>query len=197
MIIKLECPYCTYTTNSNDYIQRVKEHLGGKTFRCILCNAIYKYRGDCVVHLKRKHQKSDLIAQNYVQLINIEDKDVNDVYSLLKPKMYDDIDNEDKLFGYYCDYKANYKGDVYKHQTWRHPGTDKNVRILNQAAANASITDDDQPLSQQHNDDETTLNYDEDDDDDDDDNDEGDKDDDDEVDGGGINGVGVGVGNSS
>jgi hypothetical protein len=97
--------------------------------------------------------------------------------------MYDDIDNEDKLFGYYCDYKANYKGDVYKHQTRRHPGTDKNVRILNQAAANASITGDDQPLSQQHNDDETTLNYDE--------------DDDDEVDGGGINGVGVGVGNSS
>jgi hypothetical protein len=51
--------------------------------------------------------------------------------------MHDDIDNEDKLFGcYYCDYKANYKGDVYKHQTRRHPGTDKNVRILNQAAAN-------------------------------------------------------------
>ena len=190
--LKLECPYCTYTTTNLDYIQHVKEHLGGKTFRCVLCNAIYKYRGDCVVHLKRKHQKSDLIAQNYVQRISIDEMNVSDVYSMLKPKMYDDIDNDDKLFGcFYCDYKANYKGDVYKHQTRRHPGTDKNVRILNQAAANANTSADDenesefpkhqkqhkQPNQQQKQQQNLIINY---------------SDDiDDEVDGGGLNGVGT------
>lgn len=53
------------------------------------------------------------------------------MYSLLKPKQQDEPENEDKLFGCaYCDYKANYKGDVYKHQTRRHPGTTKSVNLL-------------------------------------------------------------------
>lgn len=131
---QLVCPYCTYTANisqSGDYLVHVKEHLCGKTFRCVLCNSVYKYRGDCVVHLKRKHQKADMIAHSYVDKFNLDAIDVGEIFALLKPKQQDEPENEEKLFGCaYCDYKANYKGDVYKHQTRRHPGTMKQVNML-------------------------------------------------------------------
>ena len=128
-----ECPYCTYQSNGNDadYLFHVKDHLCGKTFRCVLCNSVYKYRGDCVVHLKRKHQKADTIAHSYVDKFNLDSLDITQINALLKPKQNDDFDNEEKLFGCaYCDYKANYKGDVFKHQTRRHPGTVKSVNAL-------------------------------------------------------------------
>ncbi len=129
-----ECPYCTYYSNGNDaeYLLHVKDHLCGKSFRCVLCNSVYKYRGDCVVHLKRKHQKADLYAQNYVERFNLESLDISQVCALLKPKQQEETENEEKLFSCsYCDYKANYKGDVFKHQTRRHPGSPKNVTSLN------------------------------------------------------------------
>lgn len=129
-----ECPYCTYYSNGNDaeYLLHVKDHLCGKSFRCVLCNSVYKYRGDCVVHLKRKHQKADLYAQNYVERFNLESLDLSQVCVLLKPKQQEENENEEKLFSCsYCDYKANYKGDVFKHQTRRHPGSPKNVTSLN------------------------------------------------------------------
>lgn len=128
-----ECPYCTYFSNGNDaeYLLHVKDHLSGKSFRCVLCNSVYKYRGDCVVHLKRKHQKADMIAQNYVERFNLDSVNISQVYELLKPKQTEETENDEKLFGCaYCDYKANYKGDVFKHQTRRHPGVVKNVTSL-------------------------------------------------------------------
>lgn len=131
-----ECPYCTYYSQGNDieYLAHVKDHLSGKSFRCVLCNSVYKYRGDCVVHLKRKHQKADMYAQNYVERFSLETVDISQVCVLLKPKQSEENENEEKLFGCaYCDYKANYKGDVFKHQTRRHPGCVKNVTALAQA----------------------------------------------------------------
>ncbi|RNA39941.1 zinc finger Xfin-like [Brachionus plicatilis] len=136
-----QCPYCTFCTGlhqPNDYLLHVKEHLCGKAFRCVLCNSVYKYRGDCVVHLKRKHQKADTIAHSYVDKFNLDNLHINDIYGLLKPKEIDEHENEEKLYGCaYCDYKANYKGDVYKHQSRRHPGTTKNVISL--ATQNSTI----------------------------------------------------------
>ena len=129
----LECPYCTYFSNGNDseYITHVKEHLCGKAFRCVLCNSVYKYRGDCVVHLKRKHQKADMVAHSYVDRFDLEKIELNQICAYLKPKQHEDLENEEKLFGCaYCDYKANYKGDVFKHQTRRHPGNAKSVLAL-------------------------------------------------------------------
>lgn len=128
-----ECPYCTYYSNGNDaeYLYHVKDHLCGKAFRCVLCNSVYKYRGDCVVHLKRKHQKADMIAHSYVDKFNLDSLEIVQICSLLKPKQNEEFENEEKLFGCaYCDYKANYKGDVFKHQTRRHPGTAKSVNAL-------------------------------------------------------------------
>ena len=129
-----ECPYCTYYSNGNDaeYLLHVKDHLCGKSFRCVLCNSVYKYRGDCVVHLKRKHQKADMHAQSYVERFNLDNLDISQICVLLKPKQQEEIENEEKLFSCsYCDYRANYKGDVFKHQTRRHPGLAKNVILLN------------------------------------------------------------------
>ncbi|CAF0861756.1 unnamed protein product [Brachionus calyciflorus] len=129
-----QCPYCTFYTSleqSSEYLLHVKDHLCGKAFRCVLCNSVYKYRGDCVVHLKRKHQKADMIAHSYVDKFNLDNLNINDIYGLLKPKEIDEPENDEKLYGCsYCDYKANYKGDVYKHQTRRHPGTAKSVLSL-------------------------------------------------------------------
>lgn len=85
---QLQCPYCTYTANLSgagandakaDYLVHVKDHLCGKAFRCVLCNSVYKYRGDCVVHLKRKHQKADMIAHSYVDKFNLDLLDVWDL----------------------------------------------------------------------------------------------------------------------
>ncbi len=129
-----ECPYCTYYSNGNDaeYLLHVKDHLSGKSFRCVLCNSVYKYRGDCVVHLKRKHQKADMHAQSYVERFNLDNLEISQICVLLKPKQQEEIENEEKLFSCsYCDYRANYKGDVFKHQTRRHPGLAKNVILLN------------------------------------------------------------------
>ena len=136
----LDCPYCIYKTRiSADYIGHVRDHLCGKMFRCVLCNSVYKYRGDCVVHLKRKHQSADMLAHNYVDKFTLETMPVHTIYSLLKPKQTDEIECEqEKLFGCaYCDYKANYKGDVYKHQTRRHPGT---AKMINALAGQASLS---------------------------------------------------------
>jgi len=81
--------------------------------------------------LKRKHQKADLYAQNYVERFNLDTLDIGQVCILLKPKQQEETENEEKLFSCsYCDYKANYKGDVFKHQTRRHPGSPKNVTSL-------------------------------------------------------------------
>lgn len=72
-----------------------------------------------------------MIAHSYVDKFNLDAMDVGDIFGLLKPKQQDEPENEEKLFGCtYCDYKANYKGDVYKHQTRRHPGTMKQVNML-------------------------------------------------------------------
>ncbi len=139
---ELMCPYCVYTTRaSNEYLSHVRDHLSGKMFRCVLCNSVYKYRGDCVVHLKRKHQSADMIAHNYVDKFSLETMPVQAVYSLLKPKQTEEVECEqEKLFGCaYCDYKANYKGDVYKHQTRRHPGTPKMINSLAGGGASASL----------------------------------------------------------
>jgi hypothetical protein len=128
-----ECPYCCYKSykTDNEYLDHVKEHLFGKSFRCILCNSVYKYRGDCVVHLKRKHQKADLYAQNYVQRFNLDQIEISEICELLRPRQIQENEKDEKLYGCaYCDYKANYKGDVFKHQTRRHPGTPKNVNNL-------------------------------------------------------------------
>ena len=75
-----------------------------------------------------------MYAQNYVERFNLEAVDINEVCVLLKPKAPEENENEEKLFGCaYCDYKANYKGDVFKHQTRRHPGFVKNVTALAQS----------------------------------------------------------------
>ena len=94
-----ECPYCTYYSNGNDaeYLLHVKDHLCGKSFRCVLCNSVYKYRGDCVVHLKRKHQKSDLYAQNYVERFNLDAIDISQVCVLLKPKQQIQLQHQIQL----------------------------------------------------------------------------------------------------
>lgn len=140
--LSLECPYCTYYSNGNDseYLLHVKEHLCGKSFRCVLCNSVYKYRGDCVVHLKRKHQKADMVAHSYVDRFNLDNIEITQICAFLKAKQHEDGgESEAKLFGCaYCDYKANYKGDVFKHQTRRHPGVDKSVLSLNHNVSSLS-----------------------------------------------------------
>jgi hypothetical protein len=157
----LKCPYCAFkidavdASNHSEYIEHVKEHLCGKMFRCVLCNSVYKYRGDCVVHLKRKHQRVDMLAQNFVDKFAIEQMNVHEIYTLLKPKQTEDVQNSDeKLFGCaYCDYKANYKGDVYKHQTRRHPGVPKMINSLAGSASGGCSSQTGQNLN------ETNQNY--------------------------------------
>jgi hypothetical protein len=140
-IQEYKCPYCTYTNSSmnesNEYVGHVRDHLNGKSFRCVLCNLMYKYRGDCVVHLKRKHSNIDLQAHNYVEQFNLDSVSPTQIYLLLKPKQQVDEDNDEKLFACsYCDYRANYKGDIFKHHSRKHPNQPRNIIGLNSTTNN-------------------------------------------------------------
>ncbi len=56
---------------------------------------VYKYRGDCVVHLKRKHQKTDMIAHSYVDRFDLDTLPVAHICAFLKPKQpADEADSE-------------------------------------------------------------------------------------------------------
>ena len=49
-----DCPFCSFTSmDSEEFRQHVLlNHLSDKNFRCLVCNRLYRYRGDCESLLK-------------------------------------------------------------------------------------------------------------------------------------------------
>lgn len=44
-----DCPFCSFTsTETEEFRQHILiNHLNDKNFRCLICNRLYRYRGDC------------------------------------------------------------------------------------------------------------------------------------------------------
>ncbi|CAF3519001.1 unnamed protein product [Rotaria socialis] len=123
------CAFCPYFANN---IQEFQTHIAKhteKNFRCSLCNCMYKYRRDCVTHMKRKHANTvtGSISQ-YIQKINsttitnhhsstqpssssIPLIDPSNLNSLAEPKRYGCP---------YCSLMTKSTSSIYKHQSRKH-----------------------------------------------------------------------------
>jgi hypothetical protein len=49
-----DCPFCSFTSIDSEAFRKhvLTNHLSDKNFRCLVCNRLYRYRGDCMLSLK-------------------------------------------------------------------------------------------------------------------------------------------------
>ncbi|CAF3660680.1 unnamed protein product [Rotaria socialis] len=52
-----DCPFCSFTSVDSEAFRKhvLTNHLSDKNFRCLVCNRLYRYRGDCSFHIRKKH----------------------------------------------------------------------------------------------------------------------------------------------
>jgi len=45
-----DCPFCSFTSIDSEIFRKhvLTNHLSDKNFRCLVCNRLYRYRGDCM-----------------------------------------------------------------------------------------------------------------------------------------------------
>lgn len=45
-----DCPFCSFTSLDSEAFRKhvLTNHLSDKNFRCLVCNRLYRYRGDCM-----------------------------------------------------------------------------------------------------------------------------------------------------
>lgn len=45
-----DCPFCSFTSTDSEVFRKhvLTNHLSDKNFRCLVCNRLYRYRGDCM-----------------------------------------------------------------------------------------------------------------------------------------------------
>ncbi|CAF0753436.1 unnamed protein product [Rotaria sp. Silwood1] len=120
------CAFCPYFAHN---IQEFQTHIAKhteKNFRCLLCNCMYKYRRDCVTHMKRKHSNTvnGSISQ-YIQKINSTTINNNSTQpSSSIPSINPNKSNsfvEPKRYGCpYCSLMTKSTSSIYKHQSRKH-----------------------------------------------------------------------------
>ncbi|CAF0852979.1 unnamed protein product [Didymodactylos carnosus] len=157
-----ECPYCEYKTNDIEQFKlHIAAHIRDKNYRCLLCNRLYKYRGDCSFHIRRKHHRYSTNSNDYIQrfLFDTADDETNnnnnnnningtansngnDAIGIKDSSANDnDLSMPSRYFGCpYCDYTSNYGGDVRKHQARKHPNFESKVtKIIRQEQQQQNI----------------------------------------------------------
>ncbi|CAF0897624.1 unnamed protein product [Didymodactylos carnosus] len=146
-----ECPYCEYKTNDIEQFKfHIAAHIRDKNYRCLLCNRLYKYRGDCSFHIRRKHHRYSANSNDYIQRFVFDTGDDEgsnnnnnnnngtsnsngNGLSGTKDNLANDNDLSmpSRYFGCpYCDYTSNYGGDVRKHQARKHPNVESKVNKI-------------------------------------------------------------------
>ncbi|CAF3532891.1 unnamed protein product [Rotaria sordida] len=146
-----DCPYCDYkTTDIEQFKLHIIAHIRDKNYRCLLCNRLYKYRGDCSFHIRRKHHRYSTNSNDYIQRFLFDTTDGDETMSKqsggqhgtsLNSSIHNintsrEQDEPVRYFGCpYCDYTSNYGGDVRKHQARKHPNVEsKVIKIIRQDA---------------------------------------------------------------
>ncbi|UJR33797.1 hypothetical protein I4U23_021222 [Adineta vaga] len=143
-----DCPYCDYkTTDIEQFKSHIIAHIRDKNYRCLLCNRLYKYRGDCSFHIRRKHHRYSTNSNDYIQRFLFDTTDGDETMStqsgghgssingvLNQSNLSREQDEPVRYFGCpYCDYTSNYGGDVRKHQARKHPNVEsKVIKIVRQ-----------------------------------------------------------------
>ncbi|CAF0881352.1 unnamed protein product [Adineta steineri] len=143
-----DCPYCDYkTTDIELFKSHIIAHIRDKNYRCLLCNRLYKYRGDCSFHIRRKHHRYSTNSNDYIQRFLFDTTDGDETMSTQSgihgSSLNGTINNlnasreQDEPVRYfgcpYCDYTSNYGGDVRKHQARKHPNVEsKVIKIIRQ-----------------------------------------------------------------
>ncbi|CAF2644676.1 unnamed protein product [Rotaria sp. Silwood2] len=120
------CAFCPYfARNIQEFQTHIAKHTE-KNFRCLLCNCMYKYRRDCVTHMKRKHSNNvtGSISQ-YIQKLNSTTIDNNSTQPLSSiPSINANKSNsfvEPKRYGCpYCSLMTKSTSSIYKHQSRKH-----------------------------------------------------------------------------
>jgi hypothetical protein len=159
-----DCPYCDFKTiDIEQFKAHIIAHIRDKNYRCLLCNRLYKYRGDCSFHIRRKHHRYSVNSNDYIQRFLFDTTDGDETMSTqsgthgtssgngsTNNNLNSTREQEEpvRYFGCpYCDYTSNYGGDVRKHQTRKHPNAEsKVVKIIRQDSEqqNLPIENDDE-----------------------------------------------------
>ncbi|CAF0869992.1 unnamed protein product, partial [Didymodactylos carnosus] len=135
-----DCPYCTFTSHDQQiYREHVLNHLRDKNFRCLICNRLYRHRGDCSFHLRHKHAEySDRSngdnLRDYVVDFHPQTMTFSQIKDLLNQSPLTSLEQiqatiiastriQPHASMYkcgYCQFQSQNSGDVKKHQTWKH-----------------------------------------------------------------------------
>ncbi|UJR13498.1 hypothetical protein I4U23_000512 [Adineta vaga] len=152
-----DCPYCDFkTTDIEQFKAHIIAHIRDKNYRCLLCNRLYKYRGDCSFHIRRKHHRYSINSNDYIQRFLFDTTDGDESMSTQAGGHGSsgngssntingtrETDEPVRYFGCpYCDYTSNYGGDVRKHQVRKHPNAEsKVVKIIRQESEQPNHND--------------------------------------------------------
>ena len=138
-----DCPYCDFkSTDIEHFKSHIIAHIRDKNYRCLLCNRLYKYRGqtspnglrssrsslsgDCSFHIRRKHHRFSNNVNDYIQRFVFDTSDGDESMSTQPggtgstvngsshhANSSREVDEPARYFGCpYCDYTSNYGGDV-------------------------------------------------------------------------------------
>ncbi|CAF0906913.1 unnamed protein product [Adineta steineri] len=120
------CSFCPYFTHN---IQEFQIHIAKhteKNFRCLLCPCMYKYRRDCVTHMKRKHSNdvTGSISQHIEKINNNNSIQPSTSTFSINPNLC----SEQKRYGCpYCPLMAKSTSSIYRHQSRMHTSFPKIV----------------------------------------------------------------------
>ncbi|CAF1656333.1 unnamed protein product, partial [Adineta ricciae] len=149
-----DCPFCSFTSVEPEAFRKhvLTNHLIDKNFRCLICNRLYRYRGDCSFHIRKKHSDHmigdnieslrEYIGEFQPNLMSIEE--LRELLSCpLTPSLASLSSNgtptqsrqsltQGSNSGHafrcgYCTFSSANSGDVKKHQTWKHANLASNI----------------------------------------------------------------------
>ncbi|CAF3663935.1 unnamed protein product [Rotaria sordida] len=154
-----DCPFCSFTSIDSEAFRKhvLTNHLSDKNFRCLVCNRLYRYRGDCSFHIRKKHSDR-MIGDNIESLREyigefqpnsmtaIELKEllscpltpslasipsngipINSRQSSTTLIQHQQPNPPHSFRCGYCKFSSVNSGDVKKHQTWKHANLTSNI----------------------------------------------------------------------
>lgn len=150
-----DCPFCSFTsTDPETFRQHVlTNHLSDKNFRCLVCSRLYRHRGDCSFHIRKKHcdlmvgdnvdslreyigefQPNTMSAEELIEILShppsgsiSADGTSNSLNSSLSSMGIQQPNPPHAFRCGYCKFSSVNSGDVKKHQTWKHVNLLSNI----------------------------------------------------------------------
>ncbi|CAF4615425.1 unnamed protein product [Rotaria sp. Silwood1] len=154
-----DCPFCSFTSIDSEIFRKhvLTNHLSDKNFRCLVCNRLYRYRGDCSFHIRKKHsdrmigdnieslreyigefQPNTMTANELKELLSCpltpslasipsNGTSNNSRQSIISLNQHQQPNPPHSFRCGYCKFSSVNSGDVKKHQTWKHANLESNI----------------------------------------------------------------------